>query len=94
MVTLAATRLSGPVVRPTPFLFAIRAVQDPQVLLRIAGLYAQREIVPEQICCRKSGDFLLIDLEVVLDGDRTARILLEKIRSLVQVERASLVGEG
>lgn len=93
MVTLAATRSSVPVIRPVPFVYAIRAAEDPQVMLRIAGLFAQREIVPDQICCRKSGNYLLIDLEVVLEDDRTAKILLEKVRSLVRVERACLVGE-
>lgn len=87
MVFPALTGLNESIVPATPYVFAIRAWPDPQVIPRIVGLYAQREIMPEQICCRKSGGFILIDVEVVLDDDRAARILLEKIRSVVHVDR-------
>ena len=39
-------------VSPAPHVFAIRAARDPQVMLRVAGLFAQRNIVPHQLCCR------------------------------------------
>ena len=76
---------------PTLHAFAVRAVQDPQVMLRIAGLFAQRNIVPRQLCCRTSGSWLLIDVEVEGGAPATAQLLLEKIRSIVLVERAHLV---
>lgn len=74
--------------------FAIRAATDPQAICRVAGLFAQRGIVPRQICARQSGAYLLIDVEVELESMTTARILLNKLRAMVLVERASLVGEG
>lgn len=80
---------------PSPLhVFAIRAIADPQAICRIAGLFAQRNIVPHQICSRRSGAMLLIDIEVELESMSVARILLNKLRSMVLVERASLVGEG
>ena len=92
MVALAAQRMTIAQSDRAPSLFAVRTSADPQVMLRVAGLFAQRDLVPEQICCRRVGEYLLIDIEIVLENDQTAQILLQKIRSLVHVERASLVG--
>ena len=80
-----------PSAAPTLHAFAVRAEQDPQVMLRIAGLFAQRNIVPHQLCCRTSGPWLLIDVEVACVAPANAQLLLEKIRSIVLVERAHLV---
>lgn len=74
-------------------IFAIRAVSDPQVMLRVAGLFAQRSIIPDQICARRSGDFLLIDVEVQLESSAIARLLVEKLRAIALVERATLLGD-
>lgn len=73
--------------------FAISAAQDPQVMLRVTGLFAQRSILPHQLNCRKSGDSLLIDVEAELESDAAATVLLEKLRSIVLVEHAELVEE-
>lgn len=73
------------------YVFAVRAAQDPQVMLRVAGLFAQRNIVPRQMCCRQSGTRLLVDVEAELDSPTIADLLLEKLRSMVLIERASLV---
>lgn len=73
------------------YVFDVRAAQHPQMMLRIAGLFAQRDIVPRHLSCRTADASLLIDVEVALESPETARLLLEKIRSIVCVERASLV---
>lgn len=73
------------------YVFAIKATIDPQVMLRIAGLFAQRHVVPRQLNCRTVGAYLLIDVEVELESPLLARRLLERARSIVLVERANLV---
>ncbi|MDX3910203.1 MAG: hypothetical protein QHC67_10340 [Sphingobium sp.] len=64
--------------------FAVRAALDPQVMLRVAGLFAQRNIIPDQICARQSGEVLLIDIEVQLENGAVARLLVEKLRAIVR----------
>ena len=91
MPALGLGRQVDPGAGPARYVFAICAEQDPQVMLRIAGLFAQRNIVPHQTCCRRSGHRLLVDLEVELDNAAAATLLVEKFRSMVMVERASLV---
>lgn len=73
------------------YVFAVRAAQEPQVMLRVAGLFAQRNIIPRQLCCRTSGSWLLIDVEVRLESGAVAQLLLEKMRSIVCVDRVNLV---
>lgn len=73
------------------YVFAVRAGLDPQVLLRIAGLFAQRDIIPYQLCCRTSAACLLITVEVAIETPAIAQLLLEKLRSIVLVEHASLI---
>ena len=75
------------------YIFAIRAESDPQIMLRVAGLFAKRNIVPDQICARRSGERLLIDVEVQLESSAVARLLVEKLRAIVLVERATLLGD-
>lgn len=81
------------VTQAAKHIFAIRAASDPQVMLRVAGLFAQRGIIPDRFCARQSGDVLLIDVEVRLPDEGAARVLLEKLRSIVCVERATLLGD-
>ncbi|HJQ17294.1 MAG TPA: hypothetical protein VJ859_09860 [Allosphingosinicella sp.] len=94
MVASAAKRDAAPVDVPPAFLFEVRAAQDSQAMLRIAGLFAQRNLVPQQISCRKSGGSLLMTIEIALDTASTAQLILQKIRSLVLVEHADLVELG
>lgn len=90
MVALA--RKDGvPASASQTFKFGIRARLDPQTLLRVAGLFAQRGLIPERIFCRTSGAYFLIDVEVALEDLAAAEILLQKVRSQVLVERADLV---
>lgn len=91
MSALESGRRAKSAVTRDFYVFAVRAAQDPQVMLRVAGLFAQRSVVPRQLSCRTSGSSLLIDVEVALERPEIARLLLEKIRSIVCVERASLV---
>lgn len=84
---------AGPTASDGLHAFAISAAQDPQVMLRVTGLFAQRSILPHQLRCRKSGDSLLIDVEVELESSAAATVLLEKLRSIVLVEHAELVEE-
>lgn len=92
MPVLGLSQKPAPVAGPELHVFAVRAAPDPQVMLRVANLFAQRNIVPDQICCRRSGRWLLVDIEAALESVAEAALLLEKLRSMVLVERASLVG--
>jgi acetolactate synthase regulatory subunit len=75
-----------------PFRFRVRALPDPQAMLRIVGLIAQRGLLPNRVCCRKSDPHLVVEVELELESSATAQLLLEKIRSLVLVDSASLTG--
>lgn len=77
--------------RPAIQVFAIKAAKDPLVMLGVADLFAQRNIVPRQLCCRQAENCLLIDVEVALSTPEAATRVLEAIRSLALVERVSLV---
>lgn len=71
--------------------FAVRAHADPQILLRILGLFAQRSVIPEQASCARAGDILLIDIQASLPDEATAELLLHKLRAMVCVDRACLI---
>lgn len=89
----ALDRLPRPVPTgdPQAHVFAIRAEADPQVLMRIVGLFAQRSIVPELVTCRRSGERLEIAVEAVLASDEAAERLLEKLRAIVLIGDAALL---
>lgn len=72
------------------FVFIVQAARDPQAMLRVAGLFALRNLIPRRLCCRAEGTSLHIELAVELEDLNTAMLMLEKIRSLVVVEDASL----
>lgn len=74
-----------------PHTYGIRAHADPQALMRIVGLFAQRSIIPDQVSCRLAGEYLVIDIQAMVGGDADAHILLYKIREQVCVDRANLV---
>lgn len=73
------------------YILAIKAESDPQVLLRVSGLFAQRSIIPRQISCRRYKNFLIIDIEVDLLDSQVVNTLIEKIRSIILVNRVSLI---
>lgn len=68
--------------------FAVQAMADPQVLLRLMGLFAQRSIIPDQLICRQAGDVLLITIQAELPDEAVADLLLHKIRAFVSVDDA------
>ena len=85
---VCSTKSAG---RSSRLVYAVRAGLDPQVLLRIAGLFAQRDNIPHQLSCRTTPSCLLIDIEVAIETPAIANIMLEKLRSIVLVERVSLL---
>lgn len=72
----------------SPIGFAVRAKADPQAMLRIVGLFAQRHQVPRHISALKVGDDLHISTEVEELSEEAADILCWKIRQIVCVQKA------
>lgn len=76
----------------TEALFCVRAALNVESLPRIVGLFAQRGIVPKQLTCRSAGTYLIVDLEIAVSDDAQVEILLQKLRAMVLVDRACIVG--
>lgn len=62
-------------------------------MLWVTGRFAQRNILPNQPRCQKSGDSLVIDVEAVRESSAAATVPLQKRRSIVLIEHAELVEE-
>ena len=77
-----------------PFMLGIRAYADPNALSRVLDIFAQRGMIPTQVCCRRAGSHLVIDIELpFLRDDPIAAPLVEKIRSMSLVVRADCVSQ-
>lgn len=61
---------------------------DPQALLRVVGLFAQRSLIPETMTVRRADDALHVGLVAELDAAR-ADILVARLREGVMVIAAS-----
>lgn len=71
---------------------AVRATDDPQIIARVAGLLAQRSIIPKLLVAKPDGDRILLELQIATGDDHLVTLLLEKIRAMVSIERAMVVG--
>lgn len=72
-------------------IYTIRALAEPQSLPRMLGVFAQRSLVPQQVFSREEGEWLVLDVEVDLGDPLLDELVLERLRSLVCVERVSMV---
>ncbi|QNO25649.1 hypothetical protein EEB18_012665 [Sphingopyxis sp. OPL5] len=68
--------------------FEIWVQDDPQALLRVVGLFAQRSLIPETMTVRRADDTLHVALVAELDAAR-ADILVARLREGVMVIAAS-----
>jgi len=75
----------------TPCRFVVEGVASPDLPLRILNLFAQQAIVLDTMEVVREDDRHRIRLAGDLPIDR-ARVILEKIRTLVLVDAAQLVG--
>ncbi len=55
-----------------------------QLLMRIFGLLAQQDLLPEYATVRKNEDVLVVRMNKTLISRRRADLIAEKMRSLVQ----------
>lgn len=74
-----------------PCRFVVEGAASPDLPLRILNLFAQQAIVLDAVEVVREDDRHRIRLAGDLPVDR-ARIILEKIRTLVLVDEAQLVG--
>lgn len=91
---LTANEIAGSADRQRTTTFAVRAEANAESLARVIGLFAQRGIFPEQLCCRHATPWLIIDFAVAELDAQTTEILLQKLRAVVAVNRAVVVGNG
>ena len=74
--------------------FDIVVAEDPQAMLRVVGLFAQRSLVPERLTMERltmdeRGARLHMSLEVAALDARGADILVERLREGVMVVDAT-----
>ena len=70
--------------------FQVIAEADPQVLLRVLGLFAQRSIVPSDVAMTTNGVRMHIKLQQIGLSQSSAAIISEKLRSIPLVETVEL----
>lgn len=70
--------------------FTVQTVSDPQALLRVLGLFSQRDFVPQALTARQTDDGLELCIEQQGMEPAMAALVLNKIRSVVLVHSADL----
>lgn len=65
--------------------FDIWVAEDPQAMLRVIGLFAQRSLVPERLVMEREGACLRLSLEIAALDARGADILVARLRESVMV---------
>ena len=65
--------------------FDIVVAEDPQAMLRVVGLFAQRSLVPERLTMERTGAQLRMSLEISSLDARGADILVARLREGVTV---------
>lgn len=70
--------------------FRIDAAPDPQSLLRVAGLFAQRSIVPTAMTMHVQRSLMRIDVTVAGLAPLQAATIAAKLREVVAVAGAEL----
>jgi acetolactate synthase regulatory subunit len=74
-----------PVAGATSAVFSLWADVEPALLCRVLGLFAQHNVVPEQVRARRFPDQLQLQVRAVLDSDARATVIAAKIEMLVGV---------
>ena len=72
---------------PVKFGFRLRAWPDPQSIARIAGVFAQRSLIPTAFRCTDEGSFLSISIEAELPTEGMAERIRRKLEALVVVDQ-------
>lgn len=70
--------------------FQVLAEADPQVLLRVLGLFAQRSIVPSDVAMTTKGGRMHIDLRQAGLSEAAAAIISAKLHSIPLVSTVEL----
>jgi acetolactate synthase regulatory subunit len=70
--------------------FRVMAEADPQVFLRVLGLFAQRCIMPSEVAMTTQGLQMQIDLRQTGLTQNVAAIISEKLRSITRVVSVDL----
>ena len=70
---------------PCQVLFRIQAEADADVLCRVLNLFALQQLIPQQVDVVRDGDTLSIDIRSHEQSWHRARIIGEKLRSLISV---------
>ena len=65
--------------------FHVTLLPDAQALLRVLGLFAQRQIVPHSVICRQQGNGLMAEIEVADLHGQEAQILAAKLQQQLLV---------
>lgn len=62
------------------------AIADPQTLLRVLGLFAQRWLMPDKVVVRVRGDVLKVSCRAPPLSAKDLDILAAKLREIVLVQ--------
>ena len=73
-----------------PVRFVVHACADPQSLARIISHFAQLGLIPKRVRADEAEGQILVRIEQQDMGEHQARIIAEKMRSAVLVNRVDL----
>ena len=76
--------------RPDRREYRVVAARTPQVMLRILGLFAQQDFVPERVRMDVVDDMIWVALSVDGLTRHGAEIIAEKLRALVDTQTVDL----
>lgn len=85
----------GPTPRSNPkqnHRFSVLAAAEASVMSRTLELFAKRGVVPERFAARRSGDAMVIDVEVAGLEQDTAEHITRCLAGMVTVERVMMDG--
>ena len=69
------------------FRYGVRTWRDPQSIARVAGVFAQRSLIPSLFDCVDEADQLLIRVEAQLTSEAVAELIRRKLEALVIVDQ-------
>ena len=80
--------------RPGTARYSIQALASAQILLRLLGLFAQRDCVPQHIRCDTDGELLRLVLRTDAIPEHHAEIIAAKMREAVGVAQVELAWDA
>ena len=79
------------VPRERTAILAVETELCPQTLMRVLGIVAARGVIPFTIAARRDDRFQAIEIEIDMPDEHRGLVLLQNLRRIITVRRASLI---